>query len=400
MIISKRARAISPSMTLTIDAKAKQMKAEGIDVIGFGAGEPDFDTPDFIKEAAIKAINEGFTKYTPVSGILELKEAVCQKLKQDNCLNYDVSQILISCGAKHSLFNAIFTLCDDGEEVIIPAPYWVSYEELVKMAGATPVILNDLPEENGFKLAAQRLREAITPRTKMLILNSPCNPTGAVYEKQELEELAEVIVEHKIFVISDEIYEKIIYDNKKHYSIAALHPEIADLTIVINGVSKSYAMTGWRIGYAAGPKEVIKAMSNVQSHATSNPTSIAQKAALAAISGQQHCVTEMVVAFDSRRRYIVERLNNIKETSCPMPHGAFYVFPNVSNLCGSGKSFNGKPITDSFALTEFLLNEAKVAVVPGDAFGAPGYLRLSYATSDKNIKNGLDRIEKAVAELV
>ncbi len=398
MIISKRARAISPSMTLAIDAKAKQMQADGIDVIGFGAGEPDFDTPDFIKQAAIKAINDGFTKYTPVAGTVELKKAVCQKLKEDNSLNYDISQIIISCGAKHSLFNAIFTLCDDGEEVLIPAPYWVSYEELVKMAGATPVIVNDLPEENGFKLTAQRLKEAITPKTKMLILNSPCNPTGAVYEKQELEALAEVIVEHKIFVISDEIYEKIIYDNKKHYSIAALHPEIADLTIVVNGVSKSYSMTGWRIGYAAGPKEIITAMSNVQSHATSNPTSIAQKAALAAISGQQDCITEMVAAFDSRRKYIVQRLNNIKGISCPMPHGAFYVFPNISNLCG--KSFNGKPITDSFALTEFLLNEAKVAVVPGDAFGAKGYLRLSYATSDKNIENGLDRIENAVARLI
>ncbi|MFH1860578.1 MAG: pyridoxal phosphate-dependent aminotransferase [bacterium] len=259
-------------------------------------------------------------------------------------------------------------------------------------------MLNNLPEENGFKLTAQRLKEAITPKTKMLILNSPCNPTGAVYEKQELEELAKVIVEHKIFVISDEIYEKIIYDGKKHYSIAALHPKIADLTIVINGVSKSYAMTGWRIGYAAGPKEIITAMSNVQSHATSNPTSIAQKAALAAISGPQDCITEMVTAFDRRRKYIVERLNNIEGISCPMPSGAFYVFPNVSILCG--KSFNGKPITDSSALTEFLLNEARVAVVPGDAFGAPGYLRLSYATSDQNIKNGLDRIEEAVAKLV
>ncbi|MFH1096752.1 MAG: pyridoxal phosphate-dependent aminotransferase [Candidatus Desantisbacteria bacterium] len=399
MIISKRARAISPSMTLSIDAKAKQMQAEGIDVIGFGAGEPDFDTPGFIKQAAIKAINEGFTKYTPVSGIIELRKAVCQKLKTDNDLNYDASQILISCGAKHSLFNAIFTLCDDDDEVIIPAPYWVSYEELVKMAGATPVIINDLPEENGFKLTAQRLKEVITPKTKMLILNSPCNPTGAVYEKNELEELAKVIVEHKIFVISDEIYEKIIYDDKKHYSIAAFNQQIADLTIVINGVSKSYSMTGWRIGYAAGPKAIITAMSNVQSHATSNPNSIAQKAALAAIEGTQggSCITEMVAAFDRRRKYIVERLNNIEGISCPLPYGAFYVFPNVSKLCG--KQFNEKLITDSFALTGFLLDDARVAVVPGDAFGAPGYLRLSYATTDQNIKNGLDRIEEAVAKL-
>ncbi|PIP41029.1 aspartate aminotransferase [Candidatus Desantisbacteria bacterium CG23_combo_of_CG06-09_8_20_14_all_40_23] len=397
MIISKRARAISPSMTLSIDAKAKQMQAEGIDVIGFGAGEPDFDTPDFIKQAAIKAINEGFTKYTPVSGIIELRKAVCQKLKTDNELNYDVSQILISCGAKHSLFNAIFTLCDDDDEVIIPAPYWVSYEELVKMAGATPVIINDLFEENGFKLTAQRLKEAITPKTKMLILNSPCNPTGAVYEKNELEELASIIVEQNIFVISDEIYEKIIYDDKKHYSIAAFNQQIADLTIVINGVSKSYSMTGWRIGYAAGHEAIITAMSNVQSHATSNPNSIAQKAALAAIGGQQDCITEMVTAFDRRRKYIVERLNNIEGISCPLPHGAFYVFPNISKLCG--KRFNEKLINDSFALTGFLLDDARVAVVPGDAFGAPGYLRLSYATTDQNIKNGLDRIEEAVAKL-
>jgi aspartate aminotransferase len=373
------------------------MRAEGIDVIGFGAGEPDFDTPEFIKHAGIKAIEDGFTKYTPASGILELKQAVCKKLKRDNELDYEPSEILISCGAKHALFNAIFTICDDGDEVIIPAPYWVSYEEMVKMAGATPVILNDLPKENGFKLSADRFEKAITMKTKALIINSPCNPTGAVYEKHELEEIANVAVKHKIYIVSDEIYEKIIYDSKKHYSIAQLHPEVKDLTIIINGVSKTYSMTGWRIGYAAAQKDIITAMANMQSHATSNPTSIAQKAALEALEGSQECVTKMVSVFDQRRRYIVQRLNNIRGIECAMPYGAFYVFPDVSQLLGT--RFNDKCITDTFALTEFLLEEARIAVVPGDAFGAPWYLRMSYATSDKNIEEGLNRMEQAIAKL-
>lgn len=397
MIISKRASSISPSMTLAISAKEKQMKAAGIDVIGFGAGEPDFDTPQPIKEAGIAAINSGFTKYTASSGIPELKKAVSEKFKRDNNLDYPPSQILISCGAKHSLFNALFVLCDEGEEVIIPAPYWVSYEEQVKMAGAAPVIINETREENDFKLTGELFRQAISNKTKVLLLNSPCNPTGLVYEREELEELAGIAVEKGIYIISDEVYEYIIYDGKKHFSLASLNPQIKDLTITINAVSKSYSMTGWRIGYAAGPKEIIDAMDNVQSHSTSNPASMAQKAALAALTGPQEYIGFMVAAFDKRRRYIVERLNKIKGFSCRTPAGAFYAFPNVSGVFGL--RFNGKTIEDSFSLTEFLLDQARVAVVPGDAFGAPGYLRLSYATSDENIEKGLDRIEEAVAGL-
>ncbi|MDI6791936.1 MAG: pyridoxal phosphate-dependent aminotransferase [bacterium] len=397
MIISKRASSISPSMTLAISAKEKQMKAAGIDVIGFGAGEPDFDTPQPIKEAGIAAINSGFTKYTASSGIPELKKAVSEKFKRDNKLDYAPSQILISCGAKHSLFNALFVLCDEGEEVIIPSPYWVSYEEQVKMAGAAPVIINETREENDFKLTGELFRQAITNKTKALLLNSPCNPTGSVYEREELEELAGIAVEKGIYIISDEVYEYIIYDGKRHLSLASLNPQIKDLTITINAVSKAYSMTGWRIGYAAGPKEIIDAMDNVQSHSTSNPASMAQKAALAALTGPQECIGFMVAAFDKRRRYIVERLNKIKGFSCRTPAGAFYAFPNVSGAFGL--RFNGKTIEDSFSLTEFLLDQARVAVVPGDAFGAPGYLRLSYATSDENIEKGLDRIEEAVAGL-
>lgn len=384
-IISKRVRGLSPSITLAISAKAKQMQAEGIDVIGFGAGEPDFDTPQPIKEAGIVAINSGFTKYTADSGIPELKKAVSEKFKRDNNLDYEPAQILISCGAKHSLFNTIFALCDEGEEVIIPAPYWVSYEEQVKMAGATPVIV-----ENAFKLTGEMFRQAITQKTKLLILNSPCNPTGVVYEQEELEELAKIAVEKGIYIISDEVYEYIIYDGKKHISIASLNPQIKDLTITINAVSKAYSMTGWRIGYAAGPKEIIQAMSNVQSHSTSNPTSISQKAALAALQGSQQCVAEMVVEFDKRRKVMVDGLNEIKGFNCSMPKGAFYAFPDISG------TFGLKSIDNSFALTEFLLDKAKVAVVPGDAFGAPNYIRLSYTTSLENIKKGVTRIKEVL----
>ncbi|MEW6607194.1 MAG: pyridoxal phosphate-dependent aminotransferase [bacterium] len=394
MILSKRASKLSPSITLAISAKAKQMQADGIDVIGFGAGEPDFDTPELIKEAGITAIKSGFTKYTQDSGIIELKKAVCEKLKKDNDLIYEPSQILISSGAKHSLFNAIFVLADEGDEVIIPAPYWVSYEEQVKMAGATPTIVQT---NDDFKLTPELFEKAITPQTKLLILNSPCNPTGAVYEKDELEALAEIAVENGIYIVSDEIYEYLIYDGQRHFSIASLNPAVKDLTITINGVSKAYSMTGWRIGYAAGTKEIILAMSNVQSHSTSNPTSISQKAALAALQGPQECIAEMVAQFDKRRKFIVQRLNGIKGFTCKTPKGAFYAFPDVS--CIYGTKFNEKMINNSFGLTEFLLDEARVAVVPGDAFGAPNYLRLSYATSLKNIEKGLDRIEKAMAKL-
>ncbi|MCK4436357.1 pyridoxal phosphate-dependent aminotransferase, partial [bacterium] len=387
MSLSKRASLISPSATLAITAKAKAMKAEGIDVLGFAAGEPDFDTPEHIKEEAKRAMDEGFTKYTPASGIQPLKEAICKKFKDDNGLDYKPSRIIVSCGAKHSLYNAIQVICEEGNEVILPSPYWVSYPEQIKLSGASPVIV-ETEEENGFKLTAELFSKSITKRTKLLILNSPGNPTGAVYSREELEATARVAVEKGVYVISDEIYEKIIYDGAKHWSIAGLNPEIKELTIVINGVSKSYSMTGWRIGYAAARKEIIEAMSRLQSHSTSNPDSIAQRAALRAISAGQEAVKEMVAEFKKRRDYMVERLNSIKGFSCLKPQGAFYVFPNVSAVLG--KSFNGHRISDSSSLTELLLTKAKVAVVPGSAFGRDGYLRLSYATSMENIIKGLD----------
>jgi aspartate aminotransferase len=396
MSISKRVNLISSSPTLAITARAKQMKQEGIDVIGFGAGEPDFDTPAHIKEAAKKAIDSGFTKYTPASGMKELKEAICRKFENDNNLDYSPEEIIVSCGAKHSIFNAILTLCHEDDEVILPSPYWVSYPEMIKVAGAKPVILKATPENN-FKITPQQLQETITSKTKLLILNSPSNPTGMVYPKNELLPISKILTEKGIFCISDEIYEKIIYDGQTHISIASLTPEIKKLTIVVNGVSKSYSMTGWRIGYAAGPKEIIQAMSNLQSHSTSNPTSISQKAALAALEGPQEPLCNMVAEFVKRRDYMVERLNSIKEISCLKPRGAFYVFPEVSQIIG--RIFKGEIIKDSVFLAEILLDEANVAVVPGSVFGADEYLRLSYATSMKNISKGLERIEGLINKL-
>lgn len=392
MPISKRAKSITASPTLAISARAKEMKAAGIDVIGFGAGEPDFDTPIHIKEAAKEAIDAGLTKYTPASGTLKLKEAICKKLKEENGLEYSPSECLISCGAKHSLFNIIFALVDEGDEVIIPAPYWVSYPEMVKMVSAKPRYV-ETTQISGFKLEIERLKEAITPKTKLLILNSPSNPTGAVYSKEELEEIVRVVKEHSIFLLSDEIYEKLIYDGKEHFSPASFDQEIKERTITVNGVSKAYAMTGWRIGYAVGPSKIIKAASEIQSHTTSNPTSISQEAAYAAIAGSQEEVEKMRAEFDRRRKYMVERLNKMEGVSCPVPYGAFYAFANFSSFVGTGK------ITDDCALSSYLLEEAKVAVVPGSAFGAPNYLRLSYATSFENIKKGLDRIQEATHKL-
>jgi len=397
MSISKRVNLISSSPTLAITARAKQMKQEGIDVIGFGAGEPDFDTPAHIKEAAKKAIDSGFTKYTPASGMKELKEAICRKFENDNNLDYSPEEIIVSCGAKHSIFNAILTLCNEDDEVILPSPYWVSYPEMIKVAGAKPVILK-ATQKNNFKITPQQLQETITPKTKLLILNSPSNPTGMVYTKDELSSISNTLTEKGIFCISDEIYEKIIYDSQEHISIASLAPEIKKLTIVVNGVSKSYSMTGWRIGYAAGPKEIIQAMSNLQSHSTSNPTSISQKAALAALEGPQEPLCNMVAEFVKRRDYMVERLNSIKEISCLKPRGAFYVFPEVSQIIG--RIFKGEIIKDSVFLAEILLDEANVAAVPGSVFGADEYLRLSYATSMKNISKGLERIEGLINKIL
>jgi aspartate aminotransferase len=396
MFLSHRARSIKPSPTLAIDAKAKALKAQGVDVIGFGVGEPDFDTPRNIKDAAVKAIESGFTKYCPVGGTDDLKDAIIEKLKTDNGLSYERGEVIVSCGAKHSLYNIAMAALDKGDEVIIPAPYWVSYPDIVSLADATPVIV-DTSEKNGFKMTPEEFRDAVTPRTKAVIINSPSNPTGSSYSRKELEGIAEIAVKNRILIISDDIYEKLVYDGFQFASIASLGKEVKDITVVVNGVSKAYAMTGWRIGYAAGPKEIITAMTNIQSQSTSNPTSIAMKASTEALRGPQDAVESMVREFDRRRVYMVERLNSINGISCLRPNGAFYAFPNITGLLG--KSFNGKIINDSSDLAKFLLDEVKVALVPGSAFGAEGYLRLSYATSMENIKEGIDRIEKAVGIL-
>lgn len=396
MTISRRAQGIKPSPTLTITAKAKAMKAEGIDVIGFGAGEPDFDTPDHIKKAAIKALDNGFTKYTAAGGIDELKDAVIAKFKRDNGLDYDRTQILISCGGKHSLYNVAQVLFETGDEVIIPSPYWVSYPPIVTLADALPVIL-ETTEESGFKMDLNTLKRTITKRTKALVLNSPCNPTGTTYTKGELREIANIVLEREIYVISDEIYEKIVYDGFQCVSIASFDKEIKERTIIVHGVSKTYSMTGWRIGFAAGPSSIIGAMNKVQGQSTSNPTSISQKASQEALNGPQHVVEAMVGEFQKRRNYVIDRLNSFEGVSCVKPVGAFYAFPNISTYLG--KSYGGKPMRNSMDLADHLLDVARVAVIPGVSFGTEGFERLSFATSMENIKIGMDRIEKALREL-
>jgi aspartate aminotransferase len=395
MDLANRVKGIKPSPTLAIDAKAKQMKSEGVDVVGFGAGEPDFDTPDHIKQAAIKALEKGMTKYTPVPGTLEAKDAVIAKLKRDQGLDYARDQIIISCGAKHTLYNIFQALVQEGDEVIVPAPYWVSYPPQVILAGAEPVIL-ECKENNEFVPAVADLERAITPRTKALVINSPCNPTGAGYPKERLEEIAALAKGKGIFVISDEIYEKTIYDGFEFFSIAQV-PEMQEQTVLVNGLSKAYSMTGWRIGYAAGPKELVGAMNKIQSQSTSNPVSFCMPAAEEALNGPQDFVAMMVNEFDKRRRYTVDRLNAMDGVSCFIPKGAFYVFPNFSGLYG--RSFNDKRIENSTDYADYLLSEASVAIVPGIAFGADDFARLSYATSMENIEKGLDRIEAAIADL-
>jgi len=395
-ILSNRARGLKPSPTLAINAKAKAMQAQGIRVVSFGAGEPDFDTPDNIKRAAVKSIEEGFTKYTAVGGIDELKDAVIHKFQRDNQLTYKRSQVLISCGGKHSFYNLAQALLDRGDEVIIPSPYWVSYPPMVALAEATPIIV-ETKEVNGFKVTPEELKKAITPRTKALVLNSPSNPTGSAYTKKELEKIAEIAISSKFFVISDEIYEKVVYDGFEFRSIASLGEEIKNRTIIVHGVAKTYAMTGWRIGYTAGPEEIISAMSNIQSQSTSNPTSISQKASVEALIGPQEEVKKMVSAFTERRNYIVDRLNEIPGVSCFKPIGAFYVFPNFSEYYG--KSYQGKRISNSTELADYFLDVARVAVVPGVEFGADPFERLSYATSMKDIREGIDRIEDALKKL-
>jgi len=396
MKLSRRAKRLKPSTTLTITAKAKELKSQGVDVIGFGAGEPDFDSPDHVKEEAIRAIQKGFTKYTPVGGIDELKDSIIGRLREDHGLEYERSEIIVSSGAKHSLYNLTQVLIDSGDEVIVPAPYWVSYPEQVTLAEGTPVIL-ETSEENGFKIDPEELKKHISSSTKALILNYPSNPTGATYNEDELRAIVEVAMDAGIIIISDEIYEKILYNRLKHTPVAALGEDIKKATILVNGVSKTYSMTGWRIGYAAGDKEVISAMSKLQGQSTSNPASISQWAAIAALSGPHDEILRRTGEFEERKNYIVERLNGIPGINCFSPQGAFYVFPNVSGFYG--KEYDGKVVKDSLDFTQYILVKAKVAVVPGVAFGSDDHVRISYATSMEDIVKGMDRMEEALGRL-
>ena len=394
MDFSAKFQAIAPSPTLAIDAKFKQMKADGLNVVGFGAGEPDFDTPNHIKQAAIDAIMAGKTKYTPASGTVALKQAICDKFQRDNNLSYKPENIVVSNGAKHSLINTFGAILNPGDEVIIPAPFWVSYPEMVKYNDGVPVIIHT-KEENKFKFSPDQFRAAITPKTKALVLNSPSNPTGMVYTEEELREIADIAVENNIYVVSDEIYEHLIYGGLKHVSIASFNEKIKDLTIIINGVSKTYAMTGWRIGFTASNAKIAKLMSNVQSHTTSNPNSIAQEATIAALNGPKDELDAMIKEFDKRRLYMAERINGVEGVSCTCPDGAFYVMMNIEKLIG--KTIKGKVINSADDFSEIFLQDQLVAVVSGVGFDAPNYVRWSYATSMENIKEGIDRLEKLLS---
>ena len=398
-MLADRLKTLAPSSTLAVQAKAKALRAQGIDVISFGAGEPDFDTPERIKNAAIQAMRRGHTKYTEVGGVPELRAAVCAKLKRDNGLTYEPAEVLVSCGAKHTLFNMAVALLDPGDEVLVPSPYWVSYPEQARLVGAVPVPV-PTSEATGFDLDPARLRAAVTPRTKVIILNSPNNPTGAVFSPASLAAVAELALERDLFVVSDECYESLTFDGR-HASIAALGPEIKARTLVVNTCSKSYAMTGWRIGFAAGPRELIAAMTDVQSQVTSNPSSVAQWAAVEALGGPQDEVARMAAEFDRRRRLIVQGLTALPGVSCVTPKGAFYVFPNVSRLFGRTWPAAGGPATlkSSLDVTAFFLEEARVAVVPGLDFGSDDHVRLSYATSDALITEGLARMAAALERL-
>jgi aspartate aminotransferase len=381
MQLSSRANSLTPSLSLSVDSKAKAMKSEGLDVCSFGAGEPDFDTPEHIKAAAIAALESGFTKYTPSSGIPELRQAIADKLQQENGISYKPSQIIVSTGAKHSCYNAILATCQPGDEVIIPSPYWLSYPEMVRLAGADPIFVQT-KEENGWKITRDEFENAMTPRTKMIIINSPNNPTGAVYTREEIEGIAAVAAEEEILILADEIYEKLVYDGLEHVSIASLGPEFYDLTITVNGFSKAYAMTGWRLGYLGAPDPIARAIDSIQSHVTSNPCSFAQKGALAAITGDQQSVADMRDEFDMRRQYIIDRFAKISSVSIVKPAGAFYVLANISKLGLTSQNFADR-----------LLSKANVSVVPGIAFGDDRTVRFSYATSLDVIKKGMDRFE-------
>ena len=396
MRLSARARAMSPSPTMAIDAKSKQMIAEGIDVVNFSVGEPDFETPQNVKRAGIAAIEQGFTRYTAAAGTLELRKAICAKLQRDNGLEYRPEQIVVSNGGKQSLYNAFQVLLDPGDEVIIQAPYWVSYPEMVKLAGGVPVIV-ETDESTGFRMTAEMIREKLTPRTRVINLNSPSNPTGAVYSRRELEEIAALAVEKDLVIVSDEMYEKLVYDGAEHISIASFGPEVKERTITVNGLSKAYAMTGWRMGYAASETVYAKAMAGLQSQSTSGPCSISQKAAVEALQGPQETVEAMRQEFQRRRDYMLERLNKLPGFSVKVvPQGAFYLFPNVSGTYGM--NIRGRQINSADDLAAVLLEEGRVALVPGPGFGARDYVRFSYATSMERIEEGINRIEALLRE--
>jgi len=393
--LAARANEISPSPTLSIDSKTKELIQAGRPVINLSAGEPDFPTPAHAAEAGIQAIRSGFTRYTAAAGTAELRAAICRKLQADNGLSYTPEQIVVSSGAKQSLFNALMVLCQPGDEVIVPAPWWVSYPELVKLTGAKPIFV-PADAARGFSVRRELVEPYVTERTRAMILNSPNNPAGAVYSEEDLRGLAALAVERGLWVIADEIYEKLVYDGARHISVASFGPDIKRQTVVVNGVSKAYAMTGWRIGYAAAETEVAKAMASLQSHTTSNPNSIAQKAALAALTGPQEPVAAMVAAFDERRRVMVQGLQSLPGVRCDYPAGAFYAFADVRGLVG--RTIRGRPVTDDYALAEILLEEAMVATVPGSAFGTPGFLRLSYAASLDDIREAMRRLENVLRE--
>ena len=396
MRLSERSKAIKPAVTLALAAKAQTMRAEGIDLVNFTAGEPDFDTPQRIKDAAVQALKRGMTKYTDVRGIIPLRQAIAEKYKREYDFDYHRDQVLVSCGGKHALYNLLQALLNPGDEVVIPSPYWVSYSDMTLLAGGVPRIV-PTKEEDGFRLTPEQLATALTPKTRIFILNSPSNPTGAGYHREELEALSRVLEKHDCLIISDDIYEKIVYDNFHFYSIAALNPKLRERTLITNSASKTYAMTGWRIGYALGPQEIIAAAGNIQSQSTSNPTSIAQAGALEAIQGPQDEVEVMVREFQKRRDLIVERLSRIPGFRCFNPQGAFYVFPNVRSLLG--RTGKGKKLGSAADVVEYFLAEARVLVVPGEDFGSSENIRFSYATSLEEIEKGCGRIEAAVKKL-
>ena len=393
--LSSIAEAVQASTTMAIDAMFKQMKADGIDVIGFGAGEPDFNTPDHIKEAGIAAIEQNVTRYTPAAGTVELRQAVCDRMKADCGLDYKPSQVIVTSGAKHAVYVALRALVNPGDEVILPAPFWVSYYELIKMVGGVPVIVTATEAEH-FKLTPEKLAAAITPKTKALILNNPSNPTGMMYNREELTALADVCVRNDLYVVDDEIYYSLVYDKAEFVSLASLSPEMKELCVIINGVSKSYAMTGWRIGYACANDKVAKVMANYLSHSTGSPCAVSQKASLAALTASQDEVEKMRQAFEERRNYLVERMNSIPGVSCIKPEGAFYVMMNLDQLLG--KTLHGVKIENADDFADLFLKKGLVAVVPCTGFGAPNFVRWSYATSMDNIKEGLNRLEKFLAE--